>query len=62
MSHAIILIDLVFQNSENYYTQTFWQECKYRLKEETIKRFIIGDLSDSYSDSNFERENYSKNY
>lgn len=45
---TIILIDSVFK-VKTCYPQIFLEECKYRLKEESMKSFINEDLA--YPDS-----------
>ena len=36
-----IVIDSVFKPGENYFPQTFLEECKYKVKEKDIKSLIL---------------------
>ena len=41
---AVILIDFVLKNGENYYLQVFLKECKCIEKEKKVIRYINDDL------------------
>lgn len=49
---SVALIDSVYRTNKNYYPQIFLEECRYTVKEKTIKKYIIQDLFDS--NSNFD--------
>ena len=39
-AHLIILTDSVYRSNESNYSQVLLEECKYIVKDKTIKRFI----------------------
>ena len=47
IAQLTILIDLIFTSSNNYCTQTFLKEYKFRVKAALKKRHITNDLTDS---------------
>ena len=54
-SHCICLsltalTDSVLKMGKNYYLQTFLEECKYKVKEKKISKFITDDVGISSSD------------
>ena len=55
---AVILIDFVLKNGENYYLQVFLKECKCIEKEKKVVRYINDDLK-IYSDDSDE-DNFNK--
>lgn len=43
-----ILLGSVYRsNHKSYYPHTFLEECKYKVKKKTAKRFMTKDLTDS---------------
>ena len=40
----VVLIDSVFTAGKNYYSQVFWKECKYVIKEKKIHNCITNDV------------------
>ena len=42
------------KNRKNQYPEKVLVESKYKLKEQTVKRFIIEDLTDSHSDFGYD--------
>ena len=63
---SVILISSVFRMSKNYYTQAFFEECKYIFKEKERTRHLTEDLeissdSDETDDKQFFFNNQSKN-
>ena len=61
----MILIDSFFQAGKNYYSQIFFQECKYIIKEKRISNYIIEDAKKSdreyFSEDDSDEEDSSKN-
>ena len=58
-----ITIDSVMKMNKKNYPQVYLEECKYRIKEIQISRFINTELesdSDSDSDANSEAESNSE--
>lgn len=54
MVHIIVLIDSVLKSGRSYYPGTFIGEYKYKLKKESMKRYITEDLTDCDSESEVE--------
>ena len=53
---ACITIDSAFKMDEKYFPQVYLEECKYKINEKWMSRFINAELKsdsddDSYSDS-----------
>ena len=41
---SVIVIDYVYKMNKNYYPQVFLEECKCKLKEKQITRYITEDI------------------
>ena len=55
---SIIMLDSVFYAYENYFPQTFLEECKYKQKKIKIKNYIDEEIkSDSDSDTDADTNN-----
>ena len=49
-----MVIDYVFELSENFYSQTFLEECKYKKREQVLKSFINEYVENSENDDDSE--------
>lgn len=38
MNNAVIFVDIISNGGRNYYSETLAEECKYKVKEENLKR------------------------
>ena len=59
---ACITIDSVMKMDKKYFPQVYLEECKYKIKEIQMSRFINAEIdldSDSGSDSDSDDDNYS---
>ena len=54
MIYTIRFIYSVSKNHKKYYAQTYLDNCKYKLKQRIIKRYINEDFTDFGSDSDCE--------
>ena len=55
---SLMVIYSVFNSGQNYYSQAFLEECKYKIKEKHIKSFIGNNLKSSFVDDiSEEKEN-----
>ena len=50
--HSVMLIDSVCKSNKRYYSQVLLEVCKYIVKHEAIKIYILLDLCNSDSDCN----------
>ena len=60
---VMVVTDSVFKMGKNHYWQTFLGECKYKVKEKNIIKFITDDvkISSSDDDDNDDDESIQKN-
>ena len=54
-----LFINIVYRSDENCYLLALLEECKYKFKQKTVKRFNIEDLtaSDSFSETEDQSNN-----
>ena len=53
-------VDSVFKLRENYYRQTFLEECKYKIKKIEMKSLVEDDLESSFDDDS-RKEDFDEN-
>lgn len=55
---VMVVTDSVFKMGKKYYWQTFLGECKYKVKEKNITKFIPDDVKISSSDDDNDDDEY----